>query len=157
MAAPLGPPPSCATISCRPPGCTRVSVPRRISTSRMEPSAVMTGPSGNCSPSETSFMRKPGENSQPPNTRSSIPGSEFLGEAESELARIIAQHDQHVVAGVEPRIVIALVRDIATVRRDGPVAAVRPVTDVEIDQVAAVDQGKPARVTAGLAEHFVPE
>ena len=30
----------------RPSGSTRVSVPRRISTSRIEPSAVMTGPSG---------------------------------------------------------------------------------------------------------------
>jgi hypothetical protein len=63
--------------------------------------------------------------------------SEVLGETDSKLARIIAQHDQHVVAGVETGIVIALVRDVVTVGRNRPVAVGGPVADVDIDQVAA--------------------
>src|SRR6185503_18132470 len=50
IAAPLGPPPRSAMVSRRPSGVTRVRVPRRISTSTTEPSAIAIGPSGNWSP-----------------------------------------------------------------------------------------------------------
>src|SRR5437763_6797166 len=54
IAAPLGPPPRSATIVAMPSGATRVSVPRRISTTSTDPSASATGPSGNWSPSAIS-------------------------------------------------------------------------------------------------------
>src|SRR5215469_3355982 len=51
MAAPLGPPPSSAIVARLPSRVTRVSVPRRISTSTIDPSAIAMGPSGNHNPS----------------------------------------------------------------------------------------------------------
>src|SRR5262245_48535827 len=50
MAAPFGPPPVRATMLVRPSGATRVSVPRRISTTSTLPSGSATGPSGNWRP-----------------------------------------------------------------------------------------------------------
>src|SRR6266568_7968154 len=46
MAAPFGPPPSCATTRTLPSGVTRESVRRSISTRITEPSGMATGPSG---------------------------------------------------------------------------------------------------------------
>src|SRR5580693_9488185 len=43
-------------VSRRPSGVTRVRVPRRISTNTTEPSAIATGPSGNCNPPITSCI-----------------------------------------------------------------------------------------------------
>src|SRR4051812_3968505 len=47
MAAPFGPPPTSATTSLVPSGCTRVSRPPRTSTTNTSPSGRATGPSGN--------------------------------------------------------------------------------------------------------------
>src|ERR1700743_2628651 len=53
MASPFAPPPVSATTSILPPGNTRDTVWRRISTTSTEPSAIATGPSGNIRPSAT--------------------------------------------------------------------------------------------------------
>src|SRR5260221_2868218 len=58
-AAPLGPPPRSAITSTAPRASTRLKVPRRIATTRTEPSARGTGPSGNSRPSATTFMHAP--------------------------------------------------------------------------------------------------
>src|SRR3972149_253229 len=91
-----------------------------------------------------------------PMVLTSNPSSEVLGEANPILARVIAQHDQDVVAGVQPCIVVTLVRDIPAIGRNRPVAVVWPVAAVDIDQVAAFDEGESARIGARLAIHIVP-
>src|SRR2546425_2078685 len=53
MAAPFGPPPSCATTRTLPSGVTRESDRRSISTRMTEPSGMATGPSGKRSPEAT--------------------------------------------------------------------------------------------------------
>src|SRR5215510_7515968 len=85
------------------------------------------------------------------------PRSKLLRKPYPKLARIVAQHDQHIVPRVEPCIVIPLVRDVPAVDADRPTTFGRPIADVGIDQVAAVDVCKPRRITARLTEHVVPE
>ncbi len=54
IAAPLGPPLSCATVVFPPSGSTRVSRAASISTTSTDPSARATGPSGKRRPRVTS-------------------------------------------------------------------------------------------------------
>src|SRR3546814_16535238 len=77
--------------------------------------------------------------------------AEIFGEAHTELAGVVVENLQHIVAGVQARVVVAFVEEFGSINVQTPIDTLGHEGAIQLGKVEAIEAGEEPRTRARLA------